>query len=47
MTKTTQVRVYESDKKRIDEIKDDLNTATLLRDALDALERERGRDTDE
>jgi len=41
MTETKQVRVYKSDKERIDELKDDLNTATLLRDALDALERER------
>lgn len=46
MSDTTQVRVYNSDKDRIDEMKDDLNTATLLRDALDALEREREQEND-
>jgi hypothetical protein len=44
MSNTKQIRVYESDKERIEALKDDLNTPTLVRDALDALEREREAD---
>jgi len=38
VSRTTQIRVYESDKERIDRLKDDMNIPTLISKALDEYE---------
>jgi len=46
MSDTTHIRIYESDKERVEELRGDLNNPALLNNALNALERERGQNQD-